>query len=164
MLGPELMPFNFFFSSINMFVVLDMDEWGASSPVCDINASCSNTRGSYICTCKSGYTGDGKMCQGIINVVLPCDNNGDGRFPGTFDDQQKSAIHRIHSVYIPAVHDIICLGLYLRDNYERSMKNVEKFWRGTPLRKFRLFSTGIEQSWIFSLLLFHFILFARSLR
>ena len=127
MLGPELMPFNFFFSSINMFVVLDIDECGACSPVCDINANCSNTRGSYICTCKSGYTGDGKMCQGIINVVLPCDNNGDGRFPGTFDDQQKSAIHRIHSVYIPAVHDIICLGLYLRDNYERSMKNVEKF-------------------------------------
>ena len=147
-----------------MFVVLDIDECGASSPVCDINANCSNTRGSYICTCKSGYTGDGKMCQGIINVVLPCDNNGDGRLPGTCDDEQKSAIHRIHSVYIPAVHDIICLGLYLRDNYERSMKNVEKFWRGTPLRKFRLFSTGIEQGWIFSLLLFHFILFARSLR
>ena len=164
MLGPELMPFNFFFSSINMFVVLDIDECGASSPVCDINANCSNTRGSYICTCKSGYTGDGKMCQGIINVVLPFDNNGDGRFPGTFDDQQKSAIHRIHSVYIPAVHDIICLGLYLRDNYERSMKNVEKFWRGPRLRKFRLFSTGIEKGWIFSLLLFHFILFARSLR
>ena len=125
-----------------MFVVLDMDECGASSPVCDINANCSNTRGSHICTWESGYTGDGKMCQGIINVVLPCDNNGDGRFPGTFDDQQKSAIHRIHSVYIPSVHDIICLGLYLRDNYERSMKNVEKFWRGPPLRKFRLVFNG----------------------
>ena len=110
-----------------MFVVLDIDECGASSPVCDINANCSNTRGSYICTCKSGYTGDGKMCQGIINVVLPCDNNGDGRFPGTCDDQQKSLIYRIQPVYIPAVHDIICLGLYLRENYERSMSNVEKF-------------------------------------
>ena len=31
-----------------MFVVLDIDECGASSPVCDINANCSNTRGSYI--------------------------------------------------------------------------------------------------------------------
>ena len=127
MLGPELMPFNFFFSSINMFVVLDIDECDASSLVCDINANCSNTRGSYICTCKSGYTGDGKMCQGMINVVLPCDNNGDGRFPRTCDDQQKSAIYLIQSVYIPAVHDILCRGLYLRENYERSMKNVEKF-------------------------------------
>ena len=153
-----------------MFVVLDMDECGASSPVCDINANCSNTRGSYICTCKSGYTGDGKMCQGIINVVLPCDNNGDGRFPGTFDDQQKSAIHRIHSVYIPSVHDIICLGLYLRDNYERSMKNVEKFWRGTPLRKLiqTVFNGDRTRLNIFIiitlLLLFDFILLARSLR
>ena len=52
------------FSPINMFVVLDIDECSASSPVCDINANCSNTRGSYICTCRAGYTGDGKTCQG----------------------------------------------------------------------------------------------------
>ena len=59
------MPLNNF-SSISMFVVLDIDECGASSPVCDINAICSNTRGSYICTCRAGYTGDGKTCQGRI--------------------------------------------------------------------------------------------------
>ena len=59
------MPLNNF-SSISMFVVLDIDECGASSPVCDINANCSNTRGSYICTCRTGYTGDGKTCQGRI--------------------------------------------------------------------------------------------------
>ena len=47
-----------------MFAVLDIDECGASSPVCDLNANCSNTRGSYICTCRTGYTGDGKTCQG----------------------------------------------------------------------------------------------------
>ena len=63
------MPFNNF-SSISMFVVLDIDECGASSPVCDINANCSNTRGSYICTCRAGYTGDGKTCQGRIKVDL----------------------------------------------------------------------------------------------
>ena len=51
-----------------MFVVLDIDECGGSSPVCDINATCSNTRGSYICTCRAGYTGDGKTCQGRIKV------------------------------------------------------------------------------------------------
>ena len=47
-----------------MFVCLDIDECSASSPVCDINANCSNTRGSYYCTCKAGFTGDGKTCQG----------------------------------------------------------------------------------------------------
>ena len=47
-----------------MFVCVDIDECSACSPVCDINANCSNTRGSFYCTCKEGYTGDGKTCQG----------------------------------------------------------------------------------------------------
>ena len=47
-----------------LFVFLDIDECSASSPVCDSNANCSNTRGSYICTCKAGYYGDGKTCGG----------------------------------------------------------------------------------------------------
>ena len=98
------------FSSINMFVVLDIDECGASSPVCDINANCSNTRGSYICTCNSGYTGDGKMCQGRIKVDLPCDNNEEGRFPGTCNDQQKSVILVMQSIYVQYRRS--CLGLY----------------------------------------------------
>ena len=90
-----------------MFVVLDIDECGASSPVCDINANCSNTRGSYICTCKSGYTGDGKMCQGRMKVDLPCDNNEESRFPGTCNDHHKSVIHLMQSVYIRAVQEIM---------------------------------------------------------
>ncbi|CAH3179274.1 unnamed protein product [Porites lobata] len=56
----------------------DIDECKASSPVCDINANCSNTRGSYDCTCKVGYTGDGKTCQDIdeCNASSPvCDIN-----------------------------------------------------------------------------------------
>ncbi|XP_073251470.1 angiopoietin-related protein 7-like [Porites lutea] len=44
-------------------VVTDIDECSASSPVCDINANCFDTLGSYNCTCKAGYTGDGKTCQ-----------------------------------------------------------------------------------------------------
>ena len=47
-----------------MFVCPDIDECTAPSPVCHINANCSNTRGSYYCTCKAGFTGDGKTCQG----------------------------------------------------------------------------------------------------
>ena len=46
---------------------LDIDECSASPSVCDINANCSNTRGSYYCTCKPGLTGDGKNCQGRGN-------------------------------------------------------------------------------------------------
>ena len=42
----------------------DVDECNASSPVCDLNAKCNNTIGSYRCTCNTGYHGDGKSCQG----------------------------------------------------------------------------------------------------
>ena len=39
---------------------LDVDECSASVPVCDVNADCNNSRGSYRCSCKAGFTGDGK--------------------------------------------------------------------------------------------------------
>ena len=31
---------------------------------CDLNALCTNTEGSYVCSCRGGYTGDGKICTG----------------------------------------------------------------------------------------------------
>ena len=37
--------------------------------VCDPNADCTNTPGSHICTCKGGFTGDGKNCSGEYRVV-----------------------------------------------------------------------------------------------
>ena len=43
---------------------LDIDECSASPSVCDVNAICSNTRGSYHCICQAEYSGDGKTCQG----------------------------------------------------------------------------------------------------
>ena len=43
---------------------VDVNECSASLPVCDINADCKNTPGSYRCSCKAGLTGDGKPCTG----------------------------------------------------------------------------------------------------
>ncbi|XP_078382572.1 uncharacterized protein LOC144665240 isoform X2 [Oculina patagonica] len=43
----------------------DLDECSSSIPVCDVNANCKNTRGSYRCSCKAGYTGNGKTCADI---------------------------------------------------------------------------------------------------
>ena len=34
------------------------------SNACNMNATCNNTEGSYICSCKEGFTGDGIKCQG----------------------------------------------------------------------------------------------------
>ncbi|XP_068736577.1 uncharacterized protein [Montipora capricornis] len=41
----------------------DVDECTAFSPVCHVNAVCNNNLGSYLCTCKPGYAGDGKICR-----------------------------------------------------------------------------------------------------
>ena len=54
-----------FCNVISVLVVSpDIDECSASSPVCDVNGNCQNNGGSYLCSCKTGYTGDGKSCSG----------------------------------------------------------------------------------------------------
>ena len=41
----------------------------ASYP-CHPNATCTNTEGSYICNCQSGYSGNGTFCEGNQNILL----------------------------------------------------------------------------------------------
>ena len=57
-----------FTSLVNLIV--DIDECSTNSHSCDVNAVCSNIRGSYTCKCKAGYSGDGKTCSGIYAVFL----------------------------------------------------------------------------------------------
>ena len=33
---------------------------------CHADANCSNSKGSFYCTCHTGYSGDGVVCLGII--------------------------------------------------------------------------------------------------
>ncbi len=47
-----------------VYFPIDIDECSASVPVCDVNANCQNSDGSYSCSCKAGFTGDGKTCAG----------------------------------------------------------------------------------------------------
>ena len=44
----------------------DIDECVTNSYSCVVNGACSNTDGSYTCVCKSGYSGDGKICTGKL--------------------------------------------------------------------------------------------------
>ena len=44
-------------------IISDIDECSNGSHMCDVKANCTNIGGSH-CTCKKGYTGDGKRCQG----------------------------------------------------------------------------------------------------
>ena len=43
---------------------LDVNECLAGSDLCHSNANCTNTKGSYNCTCHHGYRGDGYNCTG----------------------------------------------------------------------------------------------------
>ena len=52
------------------FFIIDVDECTASSSMCHENAFCKNTLGSYNCTCKPRYYGDGKTCKGKIGRCL----------------------------------------------------------------------------------------------
>ena len=45
------------------FSILDVDE--CSNNTCHSNATCNNTIGSFHCTCKKGFTGDGRNCTGM---------------------------------------------------------------------------------------------------
>ena len=36
---------------------------------CDPNALCTNTEGSYVCRCLSGYQGDGRDCSGKYPLI-----------------------------------------------------------------------------------------------
>ena len=50
---------------------IDINECMADN--CDPNANCTNTPGSFTCTCNQGYTGDGRTCNGELHFY--CINN-----------------------------------------------------------------------------------------
>ena len=53
-------------------VCADVDECILSP--CDTNAACSNNNGAFVCTCNSGYTGDGLTCSDVDECSsMPCD-------------------------------------------------------------------------------------------
>ena len=38
--------------------------------MCDDNAECNNTEGSYLCNCTVGYSGDGFNCTGLLIITM----------------------------------------------------------------------------------------------
>ena len=51
----------------------DLDE--CSDPTlnnCHIDATCADTNGSFICTCNTGYNGDGTTCTGTLLHIDNC--------------------------------------------------------------------------------------------
>ena len=53
-----------------MLFSADIDECETGSDNCDEKAQCTNTEGSFTCSCDSGYTGDGTECSVVLTVGL----------------------------------------------------------------------------------------------
>ena len=52
------------------FPFTDIDECQSRNITCGINAECSNTDGSFVCTCLLGYSGDGTKCTGRASHAI----------------------------------------------------------------------------------------------
>ena len=48
---------------------VDINECETGNDSCHENAQCTNTEGSFTCSCNPGYTGDGIECSGALTVV-----------------------------------------------------------------------------------------------
>ena len=49
-----------------LVVVLFTDVNECEMDPCHADAECTNTAGSYMCTCNAGYSGDGIQCTGKL--------------------------------------------------------------------------------------------------
>ena len=56
--------------SVRDFLIVDIDECGAGKHNCDANANCLDTKGSFACTCKPGYSGNGVNCTGNNSTLV----------------------------------------------------------------------------------------------
>ena len=50
--------------SDDIHFVIDIDECTIGTHTCDVNAVCNNIIGSYNCTCKDSFHGNGINCTG----------------------------------------------------------------------------------------------------
>lgn len=60
--------FSYCFSQQVFVSILDINECVVGSHNCHADSNCSNTKGSFYCTCLTGYSGDGVGCVGMCEV------------------------------------------------------------------------------------------------
>ena len=50
----------------------DIDECALDTDNCDMNANCTDTVGSFFCTCVEGFRGNGINCTGLKHPLAIC--------------------------------------------------------------------------------------------
>ena len=50
-------------------LLTDIDECGLRTHTCNSNANCTDSDGSFDCTCREGFEGDGFNCTGMHSVL-----------------------------------------------------------------------------------------------
>jgi hypothetical protein len=66
------------------YVVEDVNECLENNGGCSVNATCTNTVGSHVCACRSGYSGDGYTCvETVRTLTLTSPNGGEQWTSGT---------------------------------------------------------------------------------
>ena len=61
----------------SIYYFADINECETGKHHCDSNAFCNNTKGSYSCTCKPEFTGNGVNCTGKIRKRKPSTNSSE---------------------------------------------------------------------------------------
>ncbi|XP_022807756.1 signal peptide, CUB and EGF-like domain-containing protein 1 [Stylophora pistillata] len=54
----------------------DVNECSTKTHNCNVNAECNNTEGSFNCSCKVGFNGDGKKCTDVNECATDTHNCG----------------------------------------------------------------------------------------
>ncbi|KAL9953469.1 hypothetical protein ACROYT_G040891 [Oculina patagonica] len=90
---------------------VDIDECAGATHTCSADAVCTNTKGSYNCTCKPGYEGDGRDCEDIDECAT-----------GRHDCGALEQCHNTKGSYD-------CPSLTCKDIYDGNLSNVDKAYQ-----------------------------------
>ena len=62
--------FYYFIKEEFLTIIVDVNECTEETDNCDDDATCTNTNGSFVCTCHQGYSGNGVTCLGMFFYAI----------------------------------------------------------------------------------------------
>ena len=86
----------------------DIDECATGTHACDSFGTCTNTAGSYDCSCNDGYLGDGFLC------TIPC---------ATFYDTAKDGYMTNTSAFTTGAFDVTNLEIFSTNPSQDGVSN-----------------------------------------